>query len=93
MTVEVEGATHFRGAVTGRDYHIPAGETRILKGAPGEFATVPEGRLVKPERSYETSGSWKTLYQDGEEVATVQCSAEEADAWQAGDLSLDEIQN
>lgn len=93
MTVEVEGATHFRGAVTGRDYHIPAGETRALEGPPGEFATVPSGRLVQPNRDFQMSGSWKTLYEDGEEVATVQCSAEEADAWQAGDLSLDEIQN
>jgi hypothetical protein len=93
MTVEVEGATHFRGAETGRDYRIPAGETRTLEGPAGEFATVPSGRLVEPVRSYETGGSWKTLYEDGEEVATVQCFTEEAEAWQAGDLSLDEIQN
>jgi len=45
-----------------------------------------------PDRSWEGSGSWKTLREGGEEVAKVQATAEEAKAWASGDATLDEIQ-
>lgn len=43
-------------------------------------------------RSWEGNGSWKTLYEQGEEMAKVQATEEEAEAWANGKASLDEIQ-
>mgnify|MGYP006424620923 CR=1 FL=1 len=44
------------------------------------------------ERSWDASGSWKTLYEGGDEVAKVQATQEEAEAWANRDATLDEIQ-
>lgn len=135
-TVDVEGSTSATGAVTGRHYRIPAGETKRYRGPEGEFETFPsnrvtvldethsEDRITDPGgedlfsqetsgegevgddeaeeeapdipdegRAYTASGSWKTLYEAAEEVATVRCGKEEADAWVSGDTTLDELQS
>ena len=44
-----------------------------------------------PDRSFTGDGSWKTLYENGEQVGKVQCSAEEAQAWTEGDLSISDL--
>lgn len=45
-----------------------------------------------PDRHWEGSGSWKTLYEDGDEVAKVQATKEEADKWASHLLSHEDIQ-
>jgi len=44
-----------------------------------------------PDRSFTGSGSWKTLYENGEQVGKAQCSADEAQAWTEGDLTISDI--
>lgn len=96
MIAIVEGATSAQGAVTGKHYRIPAGETRTLDVPEGELQTFPDNRIVEvrrgPDRSWKGDGSWKTLYEDGDEVAKVQCSADDAEAWADGDLDLSDLQ-
>ena len=66
---------------------------------PVEKAEAPEytDKMQRPgytdkDRSWEGSGSWKTLREDGKEVGKVQATAEEAEAWANGEASIDEIQ-
>lgn len=64
-----------------------------------EKASAPDyvDKMERPgyqdkERTWEANGSWKTLYEEGEEVAKVQATEEEAEAWADGTDSLDAIQ-
>jgi len=95
-TLRIEGATSGQGAVTGREYSVPAGEAITIDVPEGEAETLPPNRVTVldgPERSFSSSGSWKTLYEDGEEIGTVQCMADEAEAWKRGDLDLSDLQD
>jgi len=100
MTVKVKGPTQWTGAITGRSYHVPRGDTRAFEGPEGEHDPVPEDRVVStsdkdtdsvPSRKVTASGSWKTFFEGGEEVGKAQCSKEEAQAWKNGTLTLDDI--
>lgn len=93
-TAIIHGATSGIGYATGKHYRIPAGETLCLDDVPEEeLKTFPDNRVEVVEgRSWEGDGSWKTLYEGGEEVDKVQCSADEADAWANEDLNLSELQ-
>jgi len=44
-------------------------------------------------RSFTSNGSWKTLYEDGEEVRSVQCTAEEAKRWVQGETTLSDLKD
>ena len=78
--------------------HIEAGRAERVEDEPAEKQERPEytDKMERPgyeqkDRSWEGSGSWKTLYEGGEEVEKVQATAEEADAWASGDATLDDI--
>jgi len=95
-TIRIDGATSGQGAVTGREYSVPAGESITVDVPEGEADTLPSGRVTvldAPERRIETNGSWKTLYEAGEEVGTVQCTAAEAEQWTSGDFDLSDLQD
>lgn len=98
VTAVIRGATSGIGHATGRHYRVGAGETLRLENVPRrELDTFPDDRVgvVGDEgtgRSWEANGSWKTLYDNGEEVDKVLCSPDEADAWADGDLDLSDLQ-
>ena len=99
----------FRGAVSGRmiryepgdEMTLPKGELDHVRNPGGnwyqtrpiEGATDTGDTREDIERSYESNGAWKTLFVSGDQVAKVMCSKDEADAWAAGTLSLDDLQS
>ena len=58
-----------------------------------EYTTTEQTPSRQTKRRWKGNGSWKTLLKKGEEVAKVQATQEEAEAWANGTLSLDEIRS
>ena len=81
----------------------PGGRFRCPKTIAGRYVRSGQARYPEPsehkvdgpsaikDRSWTSSGSWKTLREGGDEVDTVQCTKEEAEGWADGTLSLDDI--
>lgn len=95
-TFERRGST--TGAQSGQLLSWRPGESKVLPK--GELNHVDsshyETRPVTPDSSYETrtyeaNGSWKELVEDGETVANVQASPEEAQAWVNGEVSVSDL--
>lgn len=73
--------------------HIDGGRAeRVEKQERPEYTDKMQRPDYTDKRRFEVNGSWKTLYEGGSEVDTVQCSKEEAEKWASGKLSLHEIQ-
>ncbi len=73
--------------------HVEEGRAKRVEGDYTTTEQAPDYDTTeqKPDREWTASGSWKTLYEGGEEVGKAQASAEEANAWTRGDKTLDEI--